>query len=360
MKKSLKLFTLALTLMFAITVKVNAEECTDDCAAKVGTQKYSSITEAIQAVEDGGTVELLPGEFSEAVVPGRLNKSFTIIGAINHGTTLTGGMRLGTDVSSWPTIEATVTVKGIVFKNKNLSVADIRNVNIEDNKLENIETTAPAAIVVVDSAIDATGSNIVIKNNQINVAEQGIRVRTGYNIEITGNIVKNTNHNAVLLEHGAWPGNEGTVVIKDNTFENWALGGEGRCIRAAFGPATQLEKEISFTGNKMIRDTEPIEEYAKFTTVGTEAVNFEKNYWNSDNPDFDTIILVEGGNEEVKIDEYYKEETMEEEDLNTYVAPSGTDEENPKTGDSIMIYMILCLIGFIGTVLATNKLRKAY
>ena len=51
---------------------------------------------------------------------------------------------------------------------------------------------------------------------------------------------------------------------------------------------------------------------------------------------------------------------MEEEDLNTYVAPSGTDEENPKTGDSIMVYMILCLIGFIGTVLATNKLRKEY
>lgn len=62
----------------------------------------------------------------------------------------------------------------------------------------------------------------------------------------------------------------------------------------------------------------------------------------------------------VNIEEYYKEETMEEEDLNTYVAPSGTDEENTKTGDSIMVYMILCLIGFIGTVLATNKLRKEY
>lgn len=358
MKKCLGLFTLAFALLFAITVKVNAETCTDDCVAQVGTEKYATVKEALDAVEDGGTVQLLAGEISEEIASGRLNKSFTIIGSANYETTLTGGLRLGTDVSSKPTIEATVTVKGIVFKNKGISVADIRNVNVEYNKLENIESTASAAIVVIDSAIDGTESNVVIKNNFIDGAPQGIRVRTGYNIEITGNVVKNTQHNSVTIEHGAkWAANDGTVVISNNTFENWALGGEGRSVRAAFGPATQLEKEISFTGNKMLRDDEPVEEYAKITGVGTTAVDFEKNYWNSDTPDFDKIILVEGGNEEVEIAEYYKEETMEEKDLNTYVAPK-EEVKNPNTGDNVVTYILIGLMSLIAFGYASNKLRK--
>lgn len=356
MKKSLGLFTLAFALLFAITVKVNAETCTDNCVAQVGTEKYATVKEAIDDVEDGGTVELLAGEISEDIQTGRINKSFTIVGAADYATVLTGGLQIGTDNSSWGVQEYTVTVKGIAFKNKGLKVFDIRNANIEDNKLENI--AGAAAIHIIDSAIDAVESDVVVKNNVVDGAEQGIRIRTGYNIEITGNTVKNTQHNAITIEHGAnWPGNEGTVVIDNNTFENWALGGEGRVVRATFGTATQLEKEIAFTGNKMVRDEEPTEEYAKLTDIGTTTVDFEKNYWNSDEPDFDKIILVEGGNEEVEITEYYKEETMEEKDLNTYVAPK-EEVKNPNTGDNVVTYILIGLMSLIAFGYASNKLRK--
>lgn len=368
MKKSLKLFTFALALLFAVVVKVNAEECTDNCIAQVGTEKYATVQEAIAAVEDGGTINLLAGEFSVEIKTGRINKSFTIVGAPNHGTILTGGLSIGTDHSSKGVQNYTVGVKGIAFKNKGIAVADIRNVNIEDNKLENV--SGVAAIRVIDPAIDAVESNVVVKNNIVDGAEQGIRIRTGYNIEITGNTIKNTDHNAITIEHGSkWAANDGTVVIDNNTFENWALGGEGRVVRAAFGAATQLEKEIAFTGNKMLRDEEPVEEYAKITEVGTTAVDLEKNYWNSDNPDFDKIISVKGGNEEVEIAEYYKEETMEDKDLNTYVEPPKKEETkeetkeeikeepNPKTGDNAMLFVIIGLISSVGTLLVTKKLR---
>lgn len=357
MKNVLKVFIIVFTLMFAITVRVSAESCTDNCTAQVGAVKYATVKEAITAVENGGTVELLAGEFSEVISTGRIDKSFTIVGSANHATVLTGGLTIGTDNSSKPVQEYTVTVKGIAFKNKGIAVKDIRNVNIEDNKLENV--SGNAAILILDPAIDAVESNVIIKNNVIDGAEQGIRVRTGYNIEITGNTVKNTQHNSITIEHGSkWAGNNGDVIIKDNTFENWALGGEGRCVRAAFGKATQLEKEIAFTGNKMVRDGEPVEEYAKITGVGTVAVDFEKNYWNSDTPDFDKIILVEGGNKEVKVDEYYKEETMEEKDLNTYVEPTVEEEPNPNTGDNIITFILMALISLVALSYATNKFRK--
>lgn len=356
MKKVINLFTMMFVLMFAVIINVNAESCTDDCIAQVGTEKYATLQEAITNVEDGGTIELLSGEFSDEIKTGRISKSFTIVGAANYATTLTGGLQIGTDNSSLGVQDYTVTVKGITFKNKGIHVADIRNVNIEENKLENI--SGVAAILVVDSAIDAVESDIIIKNNIVNNAEQGIRIRTGYNIEITGNTIKNTQHNAITIEHGSkWAGNNGDVVINNNTLENWALGGEGRSVRAAFGAATSLEKEITFTGNKMIRDGEPVEEYAKITGVGTKAVNFEKNYWNNDNPDFDKIILVEGGNEEVTVAEYYKEETMEDKDLNTYVEPPVT-EENPNTSDNVVTYILIGLMSLVAFVYASNKLRK--
>lgn len=319
MMKNLKLLGVLLVGLF-MPILVNAETCTENCVAQIGDTKYATVQEAITAVEDGGTVELLAGDISENISTGRIAKSFSIIGAANHATTLTGGLTIGTDHSSKPVQEYTVTIKGIVFKNNGIAVKDVKNVNIEDNKLYNI--AEGAAIYIIDSAIHDVVSDVVAKNNIVDGANQGIRIRTGYNMEITDNIIKNTQHNSITIEHGSkWSGNNGTVVINNNTFENWALGGEGRVVRAHFGTATEFNKEISFTGNKMIREEEPVEEYAKFTGVGTVAVDFEKNYWNSDTPDFDKIILVEGGNNTVEIAEYYKAETMQDKDLNTYVEP---------------------------------------
>ena len=349
--------------------------------AKVGEVEYATVMEAIAAVEDGGTVELLAGEISEEIATGRISKSFTIVGAADYATVLTGGIRIGTDNSSWGVQEYTVTVKGITFKNVGLGVCDIRNVVVESNKFEN--TAGTAAIYIIDSSIDAVESNIVVKDNIIDGAQQGIRIRTGYNVKITGNTVKNTQHNAITLEHASkWPANSGVVVITDNTFENWALGGEGRVVRATFGPEAQLEKEIDFTGNKMLREEEPEEEYAKITPVGTTTVSLEKNYWNSDAPDFKTILKVEGKTE-VEVTEYYKADTMKEEDLNTYVAPPVEDETekeeekvedkeeekvedkgeaSPETGDNsnLMLLFVLAFSSLIGLSISIFSVKKEH
>ena len=325
-----KLLSVLLCVALAFTAVSITAFAAPTPIAKVGSVECYTIAEAVAMVEDGGTIELVAGEITEEINTGRIDKSFTIVGAADYATVVTGGIKIGTDNSSWPIQECTVTVKGIIFKNSGVGVMDVRNVVIEDNKFENA-TESVAAIYVIDPATDAQESSIVVKNNVIDGAEQGIRVRTGYNVEITGNTVKNTQHNAITLEHASkWPANNGTVTIADNNFENWALGGEGRVVRATFGAAEDLEKDIAFTGNKMVREEEPAEEYAKLTGVGTTAINLEKNYWNSDAPDFETIIKIEGGNTEVEVAEYYKAETMKAEDLNTYVAPPAADEDENK------------------------------
>lgn len=382
-----KLLSVLLCVMLVLTAVSTTAFAAEAPIAKVGNVECYTIAEAVAMVEDGGTIELLAGEITEEINTGRIDKSFTIVGAEDYATVLTAGIKVGTDNSSWPIQECTVTVKGITFKNAGVSILDVRNVVVEDNKFENIIGTA--AVYIVDPATDAQESNVVVKNNVVDGAEYGIRIRTGYNIEITGNTIKNTQHNGITLEHASkWPANDGIVTIADNTFENWALGGEGRVVRAAFGDATELEKEINFTENKMIRDEEPAEEYAKLTGVGTTAVNLEKNYWNSDAPDFESIITVEGGNAEVAVAEYYKAETMKKEDLNTYVAPPTTDDDNksdtddtntddsktddnkttdnktddkstsPKTGDSAVAFVMLVMSAVI-LFTATRFAKKA-
>lgn len=333
MKKSVSVLLCVMLLLSAIGITAFA---TETAVAKIGDVEYATIAEAIAAVEDGGTIKLLAGEFDEVVETDRLDKSFAIIGADDHATVLTGGMRIGTDNSSKPIIEQTVNVKGITFKNACLSICDIRNAVVEDNVFENI--TATAAIQIIDSATDGNEANTVIKNNVIDtVSSAGINIRNGYNITITGNTVKNTQHNAITVQHNAkYPANKGSLTVTDNTFENWALGGDGRVLRATFGSDyEEVAKEVNFTDNKMVRDTEPEEEYVKITEIGTVAINLEKNYWNSNVPDFDTIISITGTNTDVDIKEYYKAETMKAEDLNTYVAPVTDDKkEDTETGDT--------------------------
>lgn len=325
MKKLVGLFICVAVMLSTICFTAFAA---DTPVAMIGDTAYNTVAEAIDAVEDRGEIVLVSGEISESIHTGRIDKSFTIVGAEDYATVLTGGIKVGTDNSSWPIQECVVTIKGITFKDTGVGLMDVRNVVVEDNKFENI-TEGNAAIYVLDQATDAAEANAIIKNNVIDGAEQGIRIRTGYNIQIIGNTVKNTQHNAITLEHASkWPANEGAVTVANNTFENWALGGEGRVVRATFGDAAAIAKEISFTGNSQVRDQEPTEEYVKITNVGTVAVNLEKNYWNSEAPNFEVIITVEGANNEVEIAEYYKADTMRNEDLNTYVAPPIQDDKN--------------------------------
>ena len=253
------------------------------CVAKIGNVYYSSVNEAINAAESGATVQLLPHTIDEAIAPWtgdsqhKLEKSITIVGADDFGTTLTGGMFLG--YNDGTVRDNTITVKGINFEGKGVVVANQKNVVIEGNKFTNIDalvsdkhSNSNCAILVIgtknDMSIAAT-----IKDNEIkDVANAGIYLSQVGAVSVDGNTVTGTKHNALTVSAAT----TATVEVKGNTFAQWGRGGEGRAMRISGAATTNLNANVmSYEG------TAP-EEFVKVT--GATNIDASKNYWNGVNP----------------------------------------------------------------------------
>ncbi len=304
-----------------VTVTVKVATMTEDdeqkpVVAAIGSTTYSSLSAAIEDAADGAVINVLPGEIAESISPWSgdsthtLEKSITILGAnyasnpsssaSDSGTVLTGGMYLGYDDSR--TRNHTITVKGITFKSKGLTVADQTNVVIENNKF--IDIAEDDAITVLDQEYDGQEGLVIVKNNYIKgVTESGkagINLRNPYTVTVTGNHIENTNHNSILIQKKAGnPDNSGAVTITDNILVNWGVGDEGRALRAAFADTEDVTKVVTFTGNTMINEAAP-EEFVKIT--GADIVEIADSIWNSEdiNPVTDYVtgttpyLLVDG------------------------------------------------------------------
>ena len=174
--------------------------------ARIGYKYYTTVTKAITAAQNGDTVQLLPGTISEEIKPWAADsthaseKSITIEGASDFGTTLTGGLYLGYDDSGCR--EHTITIKGIAFEGKGILVAGQKNVVIEGNKFTNI--TAPVATTqsATANAISVIGKNViaVVKNNIIDgCASGGIHLRDVVDATVESNIVANVKNNTITI-----------------------------------------------------------------------------------------------------------------------------------------------------------------
>ena len=260
--------------------------------AKIGDTYYLTVTEAINAAADGATVELLAGTIDEAIAPWagdsqhRSEKSITIIGAEDFGTTLTGGMFLGYNDGTLR--DNTITVKGINFVGKGVVVANQKNVVVEDNKFTNIDAlvsekhgNSNSAILVIgstkDMSIVATIKNNVIENVTGNKAA-GIYLSQAGAVVVEGNTVTGTQHNALTVSAST----TSTVDVKNNAFAQWGLCGEGRAVRISGTTVNVNENVMSYEG------TAP-EEFVKVASA--TSVNAAENYWNGVRPLNNNVFL---------------------------------------------------------------------
>ena len=277
----------------------NNTDNTTIVVAKVDGTYYTSVNEAINAAADGATVQLLSRTISEAIAPWKTDtqhtteKSITVKGYDNFGTTLTGGLYLGYDDSQCR--NHTIVVEGIAFEGKGLTVACQKNVTIINNTFNNI--TDSRAIAVIGKDIEAT-----VENNKIDGVQIGIELRNMADATMTGNEVKNTTHNSVQVT-AANP--DADVTITGNTFENWGKGGEGRAIRVSGGD------NIDVNANKMVNANAP-ESFVKITKLGetVQAINASHNYWSGNNPL--TLFETDGADDPVTyLIDYYDDAEMQ-------------------------------------------------
>ena len=257
--------------------------------AKIGDTYYAKITDAINAAQNGDTIQLLPGTFDEYVAPWAgdsqhtSEKSITIVGASNFGTVLTGGLYLGYDDSGCRA--HTITIKGIAFETKGILVAGQQTVVIDGNKFTNITDLVATSQSASANAISVIGKNVnaTITNNIIDTTEaSGIHLRDVLNVTVTGNTVAKTKDNSITINPTT--GSQGTIVITNNVLSNWGLSGEGRAIRVSGG------NNVTISENTMVNANAP-EQFVKVSKA--TSVTVDNNYWNGVSPIARGILLVE-------------------------------------------------------------------
>ena len=248
--------------------------------AKIGDVYYTSVNEAINAAQDGETVKLLACTIDEVIAPWAgdathaSEKSITIVGAENFGTTLTGGLFLGYDDSGCRA--HTITIKGIAFEDKGILVAGQQNVVIEGNKFTNITELVATRQSATENAISVIGKNVnaTVTGNIIDgTNESGIHLRDVQNATVTNNTVANTKGNSITINPTS--GSNGTITVENNTLSDWGKGGEGRAIRISGGATVNVNENV-------MSNTVAPEEFVKIT--GATTVDASKNYWNGVSP----------------------------------------------------------------------------
>ena len=248
--------------------------------AKIGEAYYATVAEAINAAADGATVQLLAGTIDEVIAPWatdsqhRTEKSITIVGAENYGTTLTGGLYLGYDDSGCR--EHTITIEGIKFTGKGILVAGQKNVVIKNNKFSEITGLVATSQSATANAISVIGKNVIatVTGNVIaDVNSGGIHLRDVADATVTGNTVANTQNNSITINPTA--GSNGTITVENNTLSQWGLAGEGRAMRISGG------ETVKVNGNVMSHTSAP-EEFVKVSAAAS--IDAAANYWNGVNP----------------------------------------------------------------------------
>ena len=169
--------------------------------AQIGTTKYGTLAEAVAAVQEGETIQLLAGEISEGTIklPATL-KNVTFKGAANHASVLKDMTIMAADGNSF-NYEG-LTFDGIYFNNSRISLTGWRNgeETIEDLTITNC---------IVENLYDDTNMAFLHINKD---ASEPVK-----NLTFTNNVLNGVTGGS---KSGIYSVNTGNVIIKGNTFNN--------------------------------------------------------------------------------------------------------------------------------------------
>ncbi|MBP3886384.1 MAG: S-layer homology domain-containing protein [Cellulosilyticum sp.] len=302
--------------------------------AQIGDTIYSTIAAALRGAKDGDTVVIHTGIYGEPIVLD--SKSITLEGTGNHETTLTGGIIFKDEAYDG----SNITIRNLnieqngIYCNIEGNLGTTKSLTIEDNIFRNIPSHARVYAVCIENTKNPI-SGLKIVNNKFSFDDMetykdcvagGINVSVYGNAVITGNTFTNMPYNAILL-YGIDNGNEHTVKVSGNTFEQWGFNTKGFDGRAMRVSGVGENGKLDLTNNKYICDNMP-EEFIKITgNKGT--VDMSKCYWNGEDATVEGFVYNGSGeasenskvycNGNVVLKNYFVADTMKEEELNTVI-----------------------------------------
>jgi parallel beta-helix repeat protein len=171
----------------------------DGPATYFGYDAFATIQEAVDAIEDGGTITVETGTYNENQI--LIDKPLTLQGdgyattIIDGGGTSTGGL-VKITVSS-----GTVIISGFTIQNTNNSDDHGHGINVDNGGV--------------------SGVDVKLLNNAIkNVGPVGIRVNDANSVQIEGNTISSLYSSAAVVPNGiqvGWPNGSGVIgTIKSN------------------------------------------------------------------------------------------------------------------------------------------------
>lgn len=200
---------------------------------KLGVDVFTTINEAVNAVDAGGSVYVSPGIYRESVL---IEKSLTLVGngplsLTGAGATapkIDGGDATGTILINGPTEPAAVTIRNINITNGKYGIAVLHNarVTIDKNTItgykKNGVTFGP---VFLPEKGDITG-------------------------RVTNNVITGLGPTDTLAQNGIQISEDNTAVISGNRIANHIYTTPGN--KWATGILVHLSRGVSITNNTMI------------------------------------------------------------------------------------------------------------
>ena len=339
---------------------------------------YPTLQEAINAAQNGETVKIL--ENVDLTVSLNLSgkSNITIQGASDDVTISASGISGHKAFNSAPS--GKLTLKDLTFTDAIVTINGASGaVKVDNCTFKDTSTTQGDKSGVLNVINSKNGASLEINGctfenltrDESATGAEFVGVYTSgllESISITDSKFKDIAGTALSLRGTS------SITITGNEFENWADGSAdnaGRAVRIDFGG--NADPTLKFNDNKMQAGAQAVESYVKIGEIaadGKPALDLSKNYWDGKDPagaivteGVPVLEIIVGGTafdeESLKdsgADVYYKDPSMDENDLNTYVPsipdPNGITVTQPANG-SIKVNPSNGSAGTLITVTAT-------
>ena len=289
---------------------------------------FNTISKAIEVVNSGQTISVLPGTYNETISISEGLRDVTLLGVNSDnnpldnswdasGTILTNGISIethGTHENPNPTIVDGLTIKGFDFKNKGFVIVgwwengSISNITIENNRFTDIDDGNNAAIHFNTSSQMAVDNITIIYNLIENIGSYG-NSPSGISISsakgtviIEGNWIKNTYHNSIQVFNQS----SGKLIIQNNHLENWDYdqANGGRAFRFDYIDIDEIKIYLNSFQKVELDGDDLGSTYLKITHSNTH-ISASGNYWNGTNPTVDTFPILSECESTIEINSWY-------------------------------------------------------